>query len=232
MTEIRIFSAGAAKGYVEILASRFETETGHTTVRLYGPVGAIAERLRAGEHADIVILSDKALEALAASSHTTPGATPVGHAATCVAVRAGDPPPPFSTAEEVRAAFLAADAIHLPDPAVATSGAHVMGMLRALGVADEVAGRLRIAGNGIVAMTEMGTSSATQPIGCTQATEIALVEGVRLVAPLPEPYALTTLYAAATTPGTADPAAAGRFIALLVNDDTAALRLRMGFSAA
>ncbi|QFR32664.1 substrate-binding domain-containing protein [Ancylobacter sp. TS-1] len=232
MTEIRIFSAGAAKGYVEALAARFETETSHTALRTYGPVGAIVERLRGGETADIVILSEKALLSLAASGATAAGIAPIGYVDTCVAVRAGDPPPPLGTVEDVRAAFAGADAIHLPDPAVATSGAHVMDMLRALGLAEQIADRLRIAANGIVAMTEMGASTAARPIGCTQASEIALVGSVGIAAPLPPPYALTTLYAAALTPNAANSAPAAHFMALLAGAETAPLRARMGFQAA
>lgn len=231
MTEIRIFCAGAAKGLVEILAARFEAETGCTTTRLYGPVGAIVQKLKAGEPADIMILSDKALDGLAASGAITPAA-PLGRVATCVALRTGDPQPPLATDGDLRAAFAAADVIHLPDPAVATSGAHLMGVFRALGIAEEIAGRLRIAGNGIAAIAELAASAAERPIGCTQASEIVLVEGARIAAPLPGDYALTTLYAAAPTTSAADPAAAERFIALLAGEETAPLRARMGFQAA
>ncbi|QJP13959.1 ABC transporter substrate-binding protein [Starkeya sp. ORNL1] len=231
MSEIRIFCAGAAKGLVEILASRFEQETGHTTSRSYGPVGAILERLKAGEAADIVILSEKALAGLAQAGTTTPTIAPLGDVATCVAVRAGDPSPPLASAEDLRHLFSSADAIHMPNPAVATSGAHLMGVFRALGLAEETAERLRIAGNGIAAITELAASTAERPVGCTQASEILVVEGARIVGPLPGEFALATLYAAAVTTAASDPAAAALFISLLTGEETAPLRARMGFQA-
>lgn len=232
MADFRIFAAGAAKGYVETLVSRFEEASHLTATRAYGPVGAIVERLRSGESADLVILSDKALAELAATGITAPGAWPIGGVTACLAVRAGDPLPPLATAEDLRAAFLAADAVHMPDPAVATSGAHLMGIFRSLGLTDEIAGRLRFAANGIAAMTEMSRSEAARAIGCTQESEIAMVDGVRMAGPLPEPFALTTVYAAAWTPGTAHRRAAEDFIALLTGDETASRREVMGFRPA
>lgn len=232
MAEIHILCAGAAKGLVEKLASRFEAETGAVTMRTYGPVGAILDRLKAGEAADIVILSDKALAGLAASGAAALGIAPLGHVATCLAVRIGDPHPPLTSIADLRAAFTAADAIHLPDPAVATSGAHLMGVFRALGIAEETAGRLRIAGNGIAAITELAASDAERPVGCTQASEILVVEGAEIVGPLPGEFALATLYAAALTASVRDPEAAERFIALLTGAETADLRANMGFQAA
>ena len=231
MSEIRIFCAGAAKGLVETLSSRFEPETGHATQRIYGPVGAILERLKAGEAADIVILSDKALAGLAASGTVVPDIAPLGHVATCVAVRAGDPLPPLATIDDLRDLFTGADAIHMPNPAVATSGAHLMEVFRALGLAEETAERLRIAGNGIAAISELAASTAERPVGSTQASEILVVEGARIVGPLPGEFALSTLYAAAVTTGASDPVAAAQFIALLTGDETAPLRARMGFQA-
>ena len=55
-------------------------------------------------------------------------------------------------------------------------------------------------------------------IGCTQATEIRYTPGLALVAPLPPPFDLATVYSAALTTNAADSEAAAKFIALLGAD--------------
>ena len=53
-------------------------------------------------------------------------------------------------------------------------------VLQQLGIADEVAARLRIFPNGATAMRHLAAADAVRPIGCTQSTEIISTEGVML----------------------------------------------------
>ena len=77
----------------------------------------------------------------------------------------------------LRAALLAADAIFVPDTKASTAGIHVAKVLQQLGIADEVAARLKIYPNGATAMRHLAASDAQRPIGCTQSTEIISTDG-------------------------------------------------------
>lgn len=216
---LRVLSGGATQSRVRAVEAAFEAKTGCTIDGTFGAVGAMKARLLAGEPADVMILSRALIDELARDGHVvTASVTDVARVETAVAVRAGDPLPHVQDKADLRAALLAADAIHFPDPEQATAGIHFAKVMRELGVWDAVASRLRTAPNGATAMRELAASKAARPIGCTQATEIAATPGIVLVGPLPPGCELVTVYTAAVTTKAQAPAEAARLVALLKPD--------------
>jgi molybdate transport system substrate-binding protein len=213
---LRILSGGAAHGLVERIRPAFEAETGCTIDGTFSAVGAMRDKLLAGEPADVMILSRALIGELAKSGHVVAASvTDVAHVATAIAVRKGDPLPDVGTADGLRVALAKADAIHFPDPAQATAGIHFAQVIRKLGLWDQVESRLRLAPNGATAMRALAASTERRPIGCTQETEIRTTPGVTLVAPLPAGYDLVTTYTAAVTTRATAPAEAAALIARL-----------------
>jgi molybdate transport system substrate-binding protein len=212
---LKILSGGAAHGLVEKIRPAFEAATNCTVDGTFSAVGAMRDKLLAGEPADVVILSRALIDELVESGHLVPAIRDVARVATSVAVRSGDPLPAMATAGDLRVALAAADEIHFPDPAQATAGIHFAKVIRELGQWDNVVSRLRLAPNGATAMKALAASKAPHPIGCTQETEIRITPGVTLVAPLPPGCDLTTVYTAAVVTGTRVAAEAAKFIALL-----------------
>jgi molybdate transport system substrate-binding protein len=98
-----------------------------------------------------------------------------------------------------------------------------------LGIADEVAARLKVYPNGATAMRHLAASKALRPIGCTQATEIISTEGVELSGPLPPGCELKTVYTAAIAAHAARAEAAQTLINLLTAREQSDLRARAGF---
>jgi molybdate transport system substrate-binding protein len=216
VTALRILSGGAAHGLVETVRADFEKATGCTIDGTFSAVGAMRDRLLAGEPADVMILSRSLIDGLAAGGHVVKASIrDVARVATSVAVRKGDPLPDVATADGLRAALAAADEIHFPDPAQATAGIHFAKVIKQLGLWDRVSGRLKLAPNGATAMRALAASTSAHPIGSTQETEIRATPGVVLVAPLPPGCDLTTVYTAAVTTAAKLPAEAVRLIALL-----------------
>jgi molybdate transport system substrate-binding protein len=169
MKTIRILSGGAAQGLVEALQPSFEAGTGCRIDGVFGAVGAMQSRLLAGEPADIMILSRALIDGLARDGHVVTQSTKdIGSVQTAIAVRSGDPLPAVGDAAELRAALLAADAIHFPDPEQSTAGIHFAKVLRDLGIRDAIAQQLRPAANGATAMRALAASKSRQPLGCTQ----------------------------------------------------------------
>jgi molybdate transport system substrate-binding protein len=232
MSSLKILSGGAAQGLVASLAPKFKTMTGLDIEGEFGAVGAMADKLRAGTPADVVILTaamiaDLARENLLAGA----SAADIGLVETAVAVRAGDPPVSVRNTVELRKAFLAADAIFVPDIKASTAGIHVAKVLQQLGIADAVAARLNIFPNGATAMRNLAASTAARPIGCTQSTEILNTAGVMLSGSLPPGCDLSTVYTAAVTTQAADPKHAQDLIDLLTGAEQRDLRERAGFLA-
>ena len=217
MTVLRILSGGAAHGLVEQVQPSFESRTGCTIEGTFSAVGAMRDKLLAGEPADVMILSRALIDELASSGHVVPSTvTDVANVATAIAVRKGDPLPDVGTTDALRRALAAADEIHFPDPAQATAGIHFAGVIRKLGLADEVASRVKLGPNGATAMAALAASTARRPIGCTQETEIRATPGATLVAPLPPGCDLVTTYTAAVTARSQMPAEAAALLAALV----------------
>ena len=230
MNDLNILSGGAAHGLVARLAPAFKTSTGFEIKGEFGAVGGMADKLRQGAPTDIIILTSALVAKLAEENLVIPSSiADVGLVETAFAVRSGDPKVSAKNADELRAAFLAADAIFVPDTKASTAGIHVAKVLAQLGIADEVAPRLEIHPNGATAMRELAASDAKRPIGCTQSTEIISTEGVVLSGSLPRGSELATMYTAGITTRAAHAEQAQALIALLTGADARDARARAGF---
>jgi molybdate transport system substrate-binding protein len=230
MSSLKILSGGAAQGLVASVAPKFKAMTGLGIEGEFGAVGAMADKLRAGTQADIVVLTAAMIADLAQENRLVAASvTDIGLVETAVAIRAGDPPVPVRNTVELRKAFLAADAIFVPDIRASTAGIHVAKILQQLGIADEVAARLKIFPNGATAMRNLAASTAARPIGCTQSTEIISTSGVMLSGSLPEGCELSTVYTAAVTTQAVDARHAQGLIDLLTSTEQRDLRQRAGF---
>jgi molybdate transport system substrate-binding protein len=228
MKSLRILSGGAVQGLVEALRPAFEQKTGCRIDGTFSAIGAMRERLLKGEAADLMILSRALIDGLARDGHVA-AVTDIGAVETAVAVRTADTRPDVGSASALRAALLAADEIHFPDPQQATAGIHFAKVLAELGIAAEVASRLRTAPNGATAMRALAVSSARRPIGCTQATEILSTPGIVLVASLPLGCDLATVYTAGITANAAARDEATTLVAMLTDGAAGDTRRRLGF---
>ncbi|MBR0826222.1 substrate-binding domain-containing protein [Bradyrhizobium manausense] len=231
MTAVNILSGGAAQGLVRGLAAAFKAQTGFEIDGEFGAVGIMADKLRNGAAADLIILTRALVtrladEKLVASSSIAD----IGVVETALAVRASDAKVAARTEADLRDVLRDADAIYVPDTKASTAGMHVAKVLDQLGIAYEVAPRLKVFPNGATAMRELSTSNAKRPIGCTQATEIIATPGLALSGALPPGYDLKTMYTAGVTTRAVNPAQASTLIDLLVGADQRELRLRAGFA--
>jgi molybdate transport system substrate-binding protein len=230
MSSVKILSGGAAQSLVASLAPKFKAITGFDIEGEFGAVGAMADKLRAGTPADIVVLTAAAIADLLRENLVAgTSIANVGLVETAIAIRAGDPPLSVRSAAALRDALLAADAIFVPDIKASTAGIHVAKVLNQLGIADKVAARLKIFPNGATAMRNLAASTAVRPIGCTQSTEIINTAGVTLSGPLPPGCELATVYTAAIAAHAADIRHARELIELLTGADQRELRVRAGF---
>jgi molybdate transport system substrate-binding protein len=230
MSSLKILSGGAAQGLVAGVAPKFKAMTGLNIEGEFGAVGAMADKLRAGTQADILILTAAMIATLAQENRVVAASiADIGLVETAMAVRAGDPKVAVRSTVELRKAFLAADAIFVPDTRASTAGIHVAKVLQQLGIADEVAGHLKIFPNGATAMRNLAASTAARPLGCTQSTEIISTSGVVLSGSLPPGCELSTVYTAAVTTGATDPRNAEDLIDLLIGIEQRDLRERAGF---
>ena len=229
---VRLLSAGAAQGVATALATELRSTTGAELHAAFMPVGALEEKLLAGEACDVVVSTPAMLEALARDGrvdHAT--TTPLGRVHAGVAVRAGARAPAIATADQLRVALLAAKRIYVPDPERATAGRHFAKVVREMGLYDALSPRFSVHASGMAAMVALVASGEDASLGSTQVTEIRGVPGVTLVGALPAPFDLVTTYAASVSTAARDPELARRFVAMLCAPAAAGLRSAAGFEA-
>ena len=227
---LHLLGGGAAQGLVSALKDDFQAQHGCAIDAIFGAVGMMKDRLLAGKACDVLILTDALIAQLAASGDAVPAsARTLGRVKTGIACKEGDTPARLDSPAALEAALRAASGIYFPDPVKATAGVHFMGVLKRLGLDEELADRLHPHANGAAAMKAMASAAGTGLLGCTQESEILYAPGVRLVAPLPVEFELATRYTAAVASRAAQPEAARTLIELLAGTEMAALRLACGF---
>src|SRR5690349_19525899 len=118
---LHALSAGAAQGVVSALQAQFGVEAGVELRATFGAVGAMNEKLQAGELCDVIILTAAIIDDLQRAGQVIADtAAPLGRVRTGIAVRSGEPLPPIGDTDALRRSLLASSAIYIPDPQRAT----------------------------------------------------------------------------------------------------------------
>ncbi|MBX9617603.1 MAG: substrate-binding domain-containing protein [Hyphomicrobiales bacterium] len=194
--DIRVFTTGAPKHVVEVLAQTYAAKGGHKIILTQDTAGGLRKRMEEGFQADIVVATPVVLDALAVSGQVVKG-TRLDFARTGVGVgvKEGLVKPDISTVESFKAAVIAARAVALPDPkAGGTSAAYIEAMLKKLDIAELVHKKVRYQAGGFAADL---VASGEADLVIHQISEIRPVKGVTYVGPLPKEIESVTTYSAA-----------------------------------
>ena len=204
--EIKVIgSPGFREAYTELVPA-FEKSTGHRVTTIWGGVNEIANRVAAGETADIVILPVAQIDdligkgKLVAKSRVVVAKSGVG-----VAVRAGAPKIDIRSGDAIKNALLAAKSISYSN---GPSGAHMADLIKKWGIADQVKAKIVIAPPDTPVGVVLARGGAD--IGFQQVSELLHVKGIDYLGPLPADVQEITAFAAAlhSTAKTPDAAAA------------------------
>ncbi len=227
--ELNVMAAGAVEAVVRDVVGNFEKESGHTVKVIYAPVGALRDKIYAGEPADLTIVTPVMIDQLSARGLVRPGTrTDLGKVGGGIAVRKGAPRPAIGTPEELEKALLAAKEIYHADPKIATAGAYFLKLAERLGIGEEVREKGRTAGSGKASM-ELMARSTVEAIGLTQISEILSVTEVELVGPYPGDLQQMTTYAGILLERTPNAAPAEAFIQFLTSPPVQARFRQQGY---
>lgn len=228
-----MLSGGAIQGLVAQLHDSFAQETGCEVKCVFDAVGVIEEGLVEGDAADLVALTDAQITQLETDGHVVPGSARIlGVVKTGIAVRKGDTVPDVGSTDAIEAALLAAEGVYIPDPEQSTAGAHILRVLRKLGIAeDDLKTRLHVFPNSEEALAALAKGKGKGLLGCIQTTEIRFAPDVVLAGLLPGKLGLSTIYSVAVTTRSKKPELAAQFVSKLIGADAAPLRVEIGFEA-
>ena len=227
--DISIYSGGAVKAALSVVAANYEKVSGNRVTVDYAPVGALMRRLAEGGTPDVVVLTTDVMPAAESKGWAVPGAAfALGGVGVGVAVREGAAAPDISTPESIKQALRAAKSITYIDPEKGTSGKHFAEVLQRLGIAEAMKDKTRLGDAGYVVEP---VARGEIELGIQQITEILPVKGVTLVGPLPEPLQKITVYSAAPTPAARDPEPVRDFLAYLRRPESRGVFVGKGFLA-
>jgi len=228
MITITSIAGGAPKPVFDRLGPAFEQQSGIRLNALYDTMSGIAARVAAHEALDVLVMPVPLLEAYVKDGIVVPGSVaPLANIGLGVGVRAGAAVPDVSTPDSFRATLLAASTVVHAPPDATPSGAHSDKLIRELGLADALAGRvIHKAGlAGGVAMIASGEAG----IGIFPKSEITNAAGVTLAGALPAALQSVTVYGAGVTAASPAPQPAADLISFLTGPESRKVWLACGF---
>src|SRR6185295_12718607 len=217
--DIRVLSGGAAKSLVEPLAASFK---GGTVKVEYQPMGRLVQSLKAGDPADMVIVTTEVLPSLQLTGKA------IARVGIGVAVNEKAPSPDISTVAAFKKTLLAAKSVVFIDPKVGTSGKHLAEVFKKLNVEREIYAKATLGQGGYI--TEPVGRGEIE-LGIHQISEILPVKGVKLVGPLPAELQKYTVYVAAPSAKTGKKATVDAFIAHLTGPEARGRLDKAGYTA-
>ncbi len=225
--DLKVLSAGAAKAAVVPLVEAFARASGHNVDIDFATMGLIQQKLKQGERADVLILAAEVAEALARSGAIVPASRKaLAKVGVGVAVGENARTPDISTAAAFRQTLLDAKSIVMIDPALGTSGRHLVEVYQKLGITDALKPKMRYGPGGYI-VEPVGRGEVE--LGLHQISEILPVKGVKLVGPLPPELQKWTVYVGAVTPTSTSADAARDLVAYLSGFQSKATYLAKGF---
>ena len=179
---LRIFTSNSTRGVLSELVPQFEQTTGTRVDVSYDPALVMLKRIDAGESADLAMLGQAAIDALAASRKIAPDSRrTIARCGVGIGVAAGTPKPDVSSVEAFKAALLAAKSVaHTTSGA---SGIHFTKLLKRLGIEDEIVPKAVTNEGGLIG--ELVVRGEAE-VAIQQIPELMAVPGLELVGPLPQ----------------------------------------------
>ena len=222
--EINALISTALKSAMDELLPSFEREHGHTIRASYGPSGALIPRFNAGQPADVFLTDSAAIDELIRQGKVVPGRSDLARTGIGIAVRRGAPKPDVSSPEALKQALLAARSVGHAAPAGGSITApHIMRMFQQLGIAAEMAPKVRLAAGGPNGRVSVLISSGEAEIGLQQVSELMSNPDVEVIGMLPPELQQVTTYSAGIATSAKEPDAARVLIHFLAAPDAIAI---------
>jgi molybdate transport system substrate-binding protein len=186
---------------------------------------SIANRLKRGEIADIVIVADDLQrQFIEQGLILAEGRTPLARSSIGIAVRAGAPKPDISSIDALRRTLLQAESIAY---SASVSGQYLTTELcQRLGIADQVLSKCRHIGGGV--RTGAVVARGEAEIAFQQMSELLPVPGIAHITPLPPELQKFSVFSAGIAASTRDAELSRSVIKFLASAEAASAVTRSG----
>lgn len=213
--EIKVFVGGAMTDTVRTIGSAYAKTSGNTVTYISDTTGSLLNRLKAGEKADLLVITAPAVDGLERDRALAQGSrTDLVRALVGVAMKPGANKPDLSSPDSFKAALLAAKSISYVNPmAGGTSGTYFEGLMAKMGIADVMKAKTVYRNQGSEVADAVAKGEAE--LGVSFLAELAPNKGVAIAGPLPDAIQLPTVYSAAIPSNAANAAGARELIAAM-----------------
>lgn len=189
---VRVLSTLALQGAVRQLAAQYRAAGGADIDADFAPTLALLARLRAGERADVVILTREGLSEIAREGQVVPeSCVDLARSYVGIAVRAGAVHPDIATEPALRATLLAARCVAYSR--LGASGILFATLIEQLGIASEINAKAHIIQQGFTA-ERLVTGEAD--LAVQQISELKQIEGIEVVGPIPHDLQTPAVFSA------------------------------------
>src|SRR5438046_10090559 len=174
--------------------------------------GALQNKLRSGEKADVIIVSAPAMDALEKENRIVPGTrVDLARGLIGVGMRPGAKAPDLSSPEAFKKAMLAAKSVSYVDPkAGGTSGTYMAGLFQKMGIAQEIQKKTVFRNQGSEVADAVAKGDAE--FGITFTSEMITNKGVKLAGTSPDAIQIPSIFSGAVPAGAPNPDAARAFL--------------------
>ena len=221
---LRVLSTLALKGAVQSLAGHYQAAGGAPIDADFAPTLALLTRLRAGEAADVVILTREGLDDLVREgSVATESCVDLARSWVGIAVKAGASHPDISTEPALRASLLGARSVAYSR--LGASGILFAKLIERLGIAPDINAKATVIQQGFTAERLVAGEA---DLAVQQISELKQVEGIEVVGPIPHELQTPALFSAGRMVASSSMAQADRLLRYLASSEVAPLLRKSG----
>jgi len=226
MESVRMLSTLGLMGAMRSLSSAFEASSGIHVDADFAPTLALLKRLRAGEAADLVILTREGLdEMLGEGRVVADGAADLARSYVGIAVRAGQAFPDIASEAALRKTLLAARSVAYSR--LGASGVYFAQLIVRMGIAAEVNAKATVVEQGFTAERLV---SGEADLAVQQISELKQVGGIEVIGPIPHELQTPAVFSAGRMANARHAEAADRLLRYLASPDVVPVLRQSGLA--
>jgi molybdate transport system substrate-binding protein len=202
-------------GAMRSLSAAFEVASGSHVDADFAPTLALLKRLRAGEAADLVILTREGLDEVIGEGRVIADtAADLARSYVGLAVRAGQAHPDIADEAALRGTLLAARSVAYSR--LGASGVYFAQLIVRMGIADEINAKATVVEQGFTAERLV---SGEADLAVQQISELKQVEGIEVIGPIPHELQTPAVFSAGRMVNAKQAEAADRLLRYLASPE-------------
>jgi molybdate transport system substrate-binding protein len=215
MEKVRMLSTLGLMGAMRSLSSAFEAASGIQVDADFAPTLALLKRLRAGEVADLVILTREGLDEVIGEGRViADSAADLARSYVGLAVRKGAPHPDIANEAALRTTLLAARSVAYSR--LGASGVYFAQLIVRMGIAAEINAKATVVEQGFTAERLV---SGEADLAVQQISELKQVEGIEVIGPVPHELQTPAVFSAGRMVNAKQAEAADRLLRYLASPE-------------